>query len=122
MGRAAGSLGVVRRLAEVLQPVARRGGRWGVLSRKLAAPRRRTPCQCCLLAKLRPRNRLEIEARSPTACCNRLIYHGAKLGPLAPSHKPFAVEAGARPNPLAPGGAYTSPAARLWLAGANPAL
>ena len=39
LGRAAASLGVVRRLAEVSEPVARRGGRWGVLSRKLAAPR-----------------------------------------------------------------------------------
>ena len=39
LGRAAASLGVVRRLAEVSEPVARRGGRWGALSRKLAAPR-----------------------------------------------------------------------------------
>ena len=73
VGRAAASLGVVRRLAEVSKPVARLAARWGVLSRKLAAPRRRTPCQWSLLAKLRPRNRLEIEARSTTACCNRLL-------------------------------------------------
>ena len=35
VGRAAASLGVVRRLAEVSEPVARRGGSWGVLSRNV---------------------------------------------------------------------------------------
>ena len=39
VGRAAASLGVVRRLAEVCKPVARRGGRWGVLSRNYCRPR-----------------------------------------------------------------------------------